>query len=265
MRRIVSVFASFGLVVAMGCGGDDASDVDGSSADAASGGDGGSDAPAAGCVPDVVPCLDSVILDLSLHDDKVSTGEVTNTADGSGWLSTVDATAGGMNEAPDNPYIYLRFDETGLVRVDIDDETALESKDWDIAARRYVIRLNGGNSGPACTGAQPRTETTYPFLTTIPLDASYSYDEFYSAPPTCEWIADGSGLQGSPSVALSTWWSYNGCVVTTGTPFIVELDSGRVVKLVVEAYYGSGQDSCNNNGTPGTDSGMLTIRWAFLS
>lgn len=265
MRGIATVFASFGLLVAFGCGGDDSSDVDARTGDGGGSADGGSDAAPAGCVPDTVPCLDDVILDLSLHDDKVSTGTVTNTADGSGWLSEVDATAGGMNEAANNPFIYLKFDETGLVKVDIDDETALESKDWDIAARRYVVRLNGGNSGPACVGAQPRGETTYPLLGSVPLDAVYSYDDFYTAPPTCEWIADGSGLPGSPDVALATWWGYDGCVTTTETPFIIELDNGRVVKLVVEAYYGTGQESCNNTGSPGSDSGMLTFRWAFLS
>ncbi len=97
--------------------------------------------------------MDEMILDLSLHDDKTSNGEVVTTDDGDDKLSTVDASAGGFNDAARNPWTYVKFSADGLTRVDIDDETALESMDWDLALKRYIIRVNSGSSGPSCVGA----------------------------------------------------------------------------------------------------------------
>jgi hypothetical protein len=215
-----------------------------------------------GCDPADVPCLDDLILDLSLHDDKVSEGEVQNTADGDDWVSTVDATAGGFNMATENPFIYLRFDDDGLSRVDIDDETALESMEWHIAARRYIIRLNGGTSGPSCVGAAPQFGSTYADVTEVPAGTTFDMDASYDG--DCNMIDDGSGLDGSPDTALTPWWNYGSCVATTGVPFLVELNDERVIKLEIEAYYQSGQDDCNGSGTPGNTSAMYTWRWAFV-
>jgi len=146
--------------------------------------------------------------------------------------------------------------------VDIDDETALESQEWHIAARRYIVRLNGGTSGPSCVAAAPLFGTDYADVTEIPggttLDEDRSYDD------DCEMIDDGSGLDGSPDVTLSPWWTYTSCVATSLVPFVVEIEDGRTLKLVLEAYYGSGQESCNNQGTPGGDSANLTWRWSWL-
>ncbi|MBM4393583.1 MAG: hypothetical protein FJ090_20860, partial [Deltaproteobacteria bacterium] len=46
-----------------------------------------------------VPCEDEIISDFSLHDDKTARGDIENTAAGSGWVSVVDATAGGSLSA----------------------------------------------------------------------------------------------------------------------------------------------------------------------
>ena len=55
-----------------------------------------------------------------------------------------------------------------------------------------------------------------------------------------------------------------GCVATTGVPYLLQLDDGRIMKLKVEAYYTSGQDSCNAHGSMGSGSGNFTWRWRFL-
>ena len=54
-------------------------------------------------------CTDQMILDLSLVQGIVSEGAVTSEADGDGFTSSIDATAGGLPNAPMNPWVYLRF------------------------------------------------------------------------------------------------------------------------------------------------------------
>ncbi len=224
----------------------------------------GDDDDAAGeaCEPEDVPCVDDIILDLSLHDDKVADVEVSTTADGDDFVSVVDATAGGYNQAANNPFVYMAFTDEGLEHVEIDDETALESQEWHIAARRFIIRLNGGSSGPSCVGARTFPEMDYDDLTEEPAGTTYFMDDYYSA--DCTIINDSSGLPGSPQVVLGPWWHYQDCVATTGVPALIQLDDGRLVKLVVEAYYAENQDNCNDNSTPGTTSAYYTWRWSFV-
>jgi hypothetical protein len=222
------------------------------------------------CTEPVEPtCVDPIISDLSLHDDKVATDrEVTDTTDAADFVTAVDATAGGFEVAAENPWVYIKFTENGAQRVDIDDETALESMDWDLAARRFILRLNGGSSGPSCVGAMPFLEKSYDELTEVPEDASFTLDNFYTG--DCTLINDASGLEGSPQTALSPWWEYpeaaggGGCVGTTRVPFLVQLADGHVIKLRVEQYYGDGQVNCNQTGQPGTDSGRIELRWTFV-
>ena len=101
------------------------------------------------CAGEVV-CEDALILDLGFVEGVVSEGAVESTPDGEGFVSQVDASAGGLPGAPTNPWIYLRFGDAGLERVDIVDFESLASHDWHIAAKRFAIRLNSGTAGPSC-------------------------------------------------------------------------------------------------------------------
>lgn len=210
-----------------------------------------------------VACFDDMLVDLSLQTD-VSDGAVSNEADGNDWVSEVDATAGGFEAAASNPWVYLRFTDAGLERVDIDDLTSLDSMDWHLAAHRFKLRLNGGSGGPSCVTAAPLVDGVYAEVTLADAEgATFFEDDFYTA--SCDLINDSSGLPGSPQVALGPWWSYPGCVATTGTPFLVRLDTGRILKLEVEKYYSSGQNACNSTGAAGSGSGEYTFRWSFLN
>ena len=212
--------------------------------------------------PEPATCEDAIILDLALHDDKVSEGAVGNTTDGDDFVTTVDATAGGYADYMNNPWVYVKFTDSGAERVDIDDVTALESMDWDISLRRYLIRLNGGTSGGSCVGAVTLSETAYGDVAALPDDTPFIEDAFYT--DDCTFINDSSGLPGSPQAALGQWWEYPGCVATTLYPHVVRLADGRQIKLVVEAYYGSGQEGCNERGAAGSDSANITMRWSWL-
>jgi hypothetical protein len=211
--------------------------------------------------PSEVLCLDNLIQDLSLQDE-ISNSSVTNTQDGDDWISTVDATAGGFGNASSNPFLYMKFTDDGLVKVDIDDESALENMEWHLSARRYVVRVNGGSSGPSCVGATALLNDQYETLSASPEGISFYSDDFYTA--SCDLIPDSFGL-GDPQVVLVNWWSYENCVKTTLTPFIVELDDGRHLKMIIEEYYGAGQEDCNGGGSPDTStSANIRIRWSFL-
>lgn len=211
--------------------------------------------------PEVVACEDDLILDLGMHDE-VSPGRVTTTIDGEDYLTEVDATAGGFGQSANNPWVYVRFDATGATKLDITDEEALQSMEWHIAAKRFILRLNSGSSGPSCVAASPFLSTTYPELTAVPVGARFVEDDYYTS--DCTLINDSSGLENSPQTALSPWWEYPGCVKTTGTPFLVRLDDGDVIKLAVEQYYATGQDTCNTASAPGTGGANFRWRWAFV-
>ena len=236
-------------------GGSDGGDTD--SADA------GSDLDPVCTEPSEVGCIDEMILDLSLHDDLVSDGDVSNDKDGDDWVSVVDASAGGMYDADKNPWIYLRFTDDGLERVDIDDETALEEMTWHLSARRYILRLNSGTSGPSCVGGA-EVKGDYADVTTSDAEgADYNLEHFYDE--ECKIIEDNSNLPGSLDVVLGGWWDYVSCVATTAQAFVIQLDDGRLLKFTVEQYYkGDGQDECNNEGSTNKESGIFTFRWRFL-
>ncbi|MEM6993571.1 MAG: HmuY family protein, partial [Myxococcota bacterium] len=240
-----------------GDGGDDGAD------DGADDGvdDGVDDGPG---TDDGVPadCTDQMILDLGLVEGQVSLGTSTDEADADDWVSRVDATAGGIVDAATNPWLYLRFTDDGFEKVEIDDLAALDSTDWDIAAKRFGIRLNSGVSGPSTVTAALVTDVGYAELTELPDTAALLEESFYDG--QCNLIDDGTG-QGAPNYALTQWWFYPGCVGTTGTPFVLELADGRRVKFLVESYYEQGQETCNTDGTMGMGSANFTWRWAYLS
>ena len=212
--------------------------------------------------PTEVTCIDEVILDLSLQDDAVSDGSVDTTTEGDDFVTLVDASAGGYNNYTSNPWVYIKFEDSGATKVSIDDESALESMNWDMSLRRFLIRLNGGNSGPSCVSSATLLEQSYEDLTAEPEGMMYFSDEFYTS--DCTLINDSSGLPGSPQLSLGSWWEYPGCVKTTDYPHLIQLADGRVIKLRVEQYYGSGQDECNTNSTPGSDGAQILLRWRFL-
>lgn len=232
------------------------------STDTKGGGDSGVDA--AVCTePTEVTCQDELVSDLSLQDDKTSDGDVTTTTDGADFLTSLDASAGGYGNETTHAWTYMKFTASGAQKVELTDEEALTSMDWDLAARRFIIRLNGGSSGPSCVGAAVMGQGyTYEDLASVPDGISYATDDFYT--DDCGFVNDSSGLEGSPQVVLSPWWEYPGCVATTGQPFLIQLADGTVVKFRVESYYDEGQEDCNNTGMATGSGGYYVFRWAYM-
>jgi len=53
-------------------------------------------------------------------------------------------------------------------------------------------------------------------------------------------------------------------VQTTMVPHLIQLADGAVVKLVVESYYESNQEACNEGTGSGDGSAIYTLRWTFM-
>lgn len=223
-----------------------------------------SDTSAPACVETEPLCTDEQIRDLALSDEATG-GDIEEEGTTPGvFISHIDATAGGVNG--DKGYTYARFTETGLQMVDISDEESLESSDWDIAARRFVLRLNSGVSGPSCvTGGRTATNTKFDELTALPESVTLRKEQYYTA-DGCEYVPDTSGI-GSPQTVLSSFWSYPGCVAMTDNVYVLALADGRHVKLQVLSYYTPAvQVTCNDTGAAPTPSGSgnIRIKWAFI-
>jgi hypothetical protein len=226
-------------------------------------GSGTSDAGAPACAPTPPDCIDEQIGALDLFatpSDGAITEEGTTAAE---FLTHIDATGGGL--MPSESFVYARFTDAGLTKVDVGDEAAFESTEWDIALRRYVVRVNSGVSGPSCVGVgRTAPGTTFESVTALPEGLEFRTEAYVT--DTCELVPDGSGL-GAPGTALASFWTYEMCVEMTGNVYVVRLASGRHVKLEVIAYYELPQQTtCNETHSVPMPSGAgnVRIRWAFL-
>lgn len=225
------------------------------------------DAGNARCAATPVSCSDQASQGLDFKT-TVNAATVSNVADGTGFKSTIDATAGSNGfSAVTESYVYAKFTPTGLQKVALSDEAAVLSTDWDIAFRRYVIRLNAGSSGPSCVdAAKLPIGTDYDSVLAPPTNGVYATDDFLGPPPTCTFKDDGSGLGTSPSTALASYYLYMGCLTMTNKVFVVRTRLGRDVKLVVTSYYATeaAQTNCNSGGSPGAAGATIRVRWSFL-
>jgi hypothetical protein len=217
-----------------------------------------------------VPCTDQSIQYLSLFK-PVNSAMVGNTNASGVFTSSVDATAGAMPggfPTPTKSFVYVKFTDQGLQRVDVGDEDALNSSDWDLAFRRFIVRLNSGVSGPSCvTAARTSTGTQFDSLTAAPDGLDFRTEQYFTA--TCDYIPDGSGLM-SPGTALQSFWEYPNCVKMTGNVFVLRLASGRSVKFQVMDYYSpSVQAMCDSTGMlpanmQNLGAANFQVKWAFL-
>jgi hypothetical protein len=211
-----------------------------------------------------VECRDQSLVALQMSPNAVTPGLIDNDGlDEGGFHSRVDATAGGFNGT--GGYVYGKFTDEGLVKVNLTDDASFESLDWDISFRRFVVRLNSGVGGPGCVTAArgpPELDFVCPELDGDLLEFNA---EQYMSPGTCDIIPDGSGL-GSPGVVLQNFWDYPGCVQMTGNVYFISLADGRFVKTRITHYYNeaSQQDCQETNTTDSAGSGNIQLDWAFV-
>lgn len=237
------------------------------------GGTGGGGMPMNRCNATAVPCQDDSIMQLRLYA-TVNPDSVTEEGTAPDFKTRVDARAGGLS--PTQSFMYLSFTETGLQKRLISDEQAFVSLDWDIALRRYILRINSGVSGPSCVeAARTAPMTSYDTLMQAPANLSWRTEEYFIPPEPdagslmCSFVADTSGMAGAPGTALSSFWTYMNCVQMTGNVYVIHLRDGRYVKFQVLSYYtAAAQQNCNQTGsatpTP-NEAAVVRLRWAFIS
>ena len=194
-------------------------------------------------------------------------GELTNAVQMNGEIVTiVDAQAGGRMST--ESYLYARFTERGLMKLELLDDDSVTSTDWDIAFRRYVIRINSGDSGPSCVAAQSLpVGTAYDAISAVPSGFTPGGDDFLTPAPACVFVDDGSGLGTSPRTYLSSFYTYTGCVSMSGLTYVITTQLGRHVKLTVTTYYATeaAQTTCNTTASSGGAlGGTVRVRWAYL-
>jgi len=184
-----------------------------------------------------------------------STGKVTTT-DVSGLKQTViDATAGGMGNSSKNPYVYVSL-KTGA-RVDLDDYKAQDSKAWDIALKRAVVRVNGGDSGAGAGAISIQSNTSIDKVTAVPASSTFAQDDFLDA--NCNISKDPIGqIKTAIGGSSGMWYSMDGISKLKPNPdtYVIKLGDGSgYVKMEIVTYYG---------GTNNTTSAVYTIRWTPL-
>jgi hypothetical protein len=200
-----------------------------------------------------VGCIAAAILPVGwVPVEKVSTGAVTNQPDAKRpdlFTTIVDASAGGGAGQAEEPFIYLDLEaEDGAVAVAIDDVASFGSVDWDIALKRFVIRSNSGDSGPAdkevatIQAEDLRDEDTVP-------SQLFGDDDWTS--PDCSFQGDATG---GPRTRFSNWYAVQaGRFEPRPVIHLVRLGGGRYAEIDVVTYYGDESNPAR--------SGVYVLRW----
>lgn len=233
--------AAIALLAAAGCS-DDTTETNPDGAVA--------DAPAADSVayPDLggLPDLpvqgqcDSEWRDAISPQKSVSKGAVTTTVVGGVNQTEIDATAGGMSSAHKNPWVYVSLRDGGK-RVEIDDFAARTSTAWDLALRRSVIRINGGDSSKVGQGAVAIViSTTLDKVSSVPPSSQFAQDDFLD--DKCAILRNPiNNIRTAFGGANGMWYQYDtGQMKLTPNPdsYVVRSGDGKQhFKLYINTYY----------------------------
>lgn len=184
--------------------------------------------------------------------EEVSAGTVTNEPDAKlpdVFTTVVDASAGGSAGQATQPFVYLDLEaEGGAGKVEIDDVASFESTDWDIALKRFVIRSNSGDSGPADAEVASVQSEELTFNDDVPSDR-FSDDD-WSGGADCV-LAQANG---GPRTRFSNWYRVQGGrFEAQPVVHLVRLGNGRYAEIDVVTYYGDEADP--------NKSGVYVLRW----
>lgn len=163
---------------------------------------------------------------------KVATTLLTVTTTDGVTSGTVDATAGGISMAADNPYLYLDL-KTG-VKVDINDLEARTSSAWDLGLKRSSLRLNSGDSGTGNRKSVPVAATTLAEVTAGPA-TGYVTDDYTTADCMIVTIPGGE-----PMSAFGEWYEYDlqtNKVKPKGEVHVIQRADGSRTAFHITSYY----------------------------
>ncbi len=200
------------------------------------------------------PCSGALKQSLGLVDD-VSTAPVS-TVDETASERTlfIDASAGGIEGQDEHAWVYVSLAEGAPVA--LTDLEALESRGWDLAFKRFLVRTNSGDSGPGAGGA---------VRIALDWEAVDSSTLGNTALPTEEWFDEDCALEvgvNDDLITTFTGWSeydeeehvLNAADVT----YIVAGADGALYKVAILDYYAT------PTGAHGKTAGNYLVRVAPL-
>ena len=168
----------------------------------------------------------------------------------------VDATTGGIAHQQTEPWVYLSL-ATGE-RVALNDFEALESKGWDLALKRAVLRTNSGDSGPGLGGALGVQSSWAGLDLTTAQTLDLKSEVWFDG--ECNLLTDAAG---GVLTTFAAWNVYDEATHTLapapGVLYAVRGGDGKLYKLQIVDYYS------NADGTTGArDGGNYKLRIAPL-
>jgi hypothetical protein len=253
---LVSVgFSSMALALTLACASSPVGDDENGGA-AGSGGTSAGGNSMSGSGGGVIPSTCSGALRQALGlVDEVSTAPVVLLSEARGELEVyVDATAGGIGGQDSFPWVYISLASGKAVA--LSDLDALSSNAWDLAFKRFLIRSNGGDSGPGQGGA---------LRVALPWEAVNEGTQGDRALPTESWFDGDCRLstddQGELLTTFSGWSEYDPATHVLAPADVVYLTQGgdgTRYKVAVLDYYS------NADGTHGKTAGRYKLRVAKL-
>jgi hypothetical protein len=187
---------------------------------------------------------------------KVSTGDVkVISTEGDVTTLYVDAAAGGAMESATSPRVYIKLSGE---RVDVDDNAAFESGDWDLALKRVDIFTNSGDAGIGKGGAA-KVGKDFDDVTADDADAAEIAPESF-------FDEECVGKKDEASFIITSfngWYDYavgGGPTVKPRTSFIVRgADGTSRYKVGIVSYTGT-----SSGGTDGKATGRFILKVAPL-
>jgi hypothetical protein len=186
--------------------------------------------------------------------DEVSTATVTQLETGADLVLFVDASAGGLGGQDDYPWVYLSLSRGEAVP--LTDLEALQSKAWDLALKRFVIRTNSGDSGPGMGGA---------LRVALPWESVDSSTQGGRMLLTESWFDADCNLtlddQGELITTFSGWSEYDAAthvLTPVDAVYLTAGGDGARYKVAILDY------SSNPDGSHGRTSGRYKLRVAAL-
>jgi hypothetical protein len=141
------------------------------------------------------------------------------------WIEEIDATAGGLGAAADDPanqWAYFSFDE-GVV--DLSDAQSLDDDRWDLGFKRFNIKSSSGPSGPSGVvtwdfdidrGEQADDVLTFTADTELPRmlqrvqdwvpEADVAFEEDSVRPVVRRWYTGAPATDQTPTLDPDRWF-----------------------------------------------------------
>lgn len=218
----------------------------GGSGGTATGGAGGTGGGEALCTDERAAALGPI--------DEVSEGEVTVLDQAAGEVF-IDASAGGVMAQKDNPWVYVSL--STMSRVDVTDVSADASDAWDLAIKRPVLRVNGGDGGLAGKGGALHLDKEFEAVTAADAQGVIYLEEGWFD-GACTLATDEAG---AIKTTFAGWYLYENMTLTPapGTWLVRGADGASIFKLQIVSYYS------NPDGSPGMAGGRYLVRVAPLA